>query len=351
MHLATDSPQFRRRALTIAISTVFAANVQVSIAADVQVSPPPGGNFVVKDSAKTNTLLEVQDGGTVRLPTVPAGPTGATGVCLSAGGVLGPCASIAGPTGPTGPTGPAGAAGPTGPAGPAGAAGPTGPTGPAGPAGATGPTGPAGPAGAAGATGPTGPAGPAGVAGPTGPTGPAGVAGPAGPTGPAGPAGVAGPTGPTGPAGVAGPVGPTGPTGPAGPAGTALGAFGSFANDIGSFITIAISGTSIPLTINVASNVTYAGTTATVVSAGSYRLHYCVRASAASFASARLLVNGVQLGPSTITPLSSTDTWCRDTIAALTAGSGIDVQLFGLVGTATLIAPGGAELVVERLGP
>jgi hypothetical protein len=116
---AFDHLPMKRRALPLAIALAFAGPTGVGYAADVQINTPPGGNFVVKDNAGSNTLLLVQGSGQVSVPNLPAGPTGATGVCYSAGGVLGPCASIAGPPGPTGPAGATGPAGPPGPTGPA----------------------------------------------------------------------------------------------------------------------------------------------------------------------------------------------------------------------------------------
>lgn len=144
MSNAFDHPPMRRRTLGLAISLAFVGTMGVGFAADVQINTPPGGNFVVKDNAGSNTLLQVQGGGQVSVPNLPAGPTGATGVCYSAGGVLGPCASIVGPTGPTGATGLPGPAGLTGATGAIGATGATGPTGATGATGATGVTGPTG---------------------------------------------------------------------------------------------------------------------------------------------------------------------------------------------------------------
>lgn len=47
---------------------------------------------------------------------------------------------------------------------------------------------------------------------------------------------------------------------------------------------------------------------------------------------------------------ASTAQLCRSTMVSLPApGSTVQLQLFGLLGAATLISPGGAELVVEQL--
>ncbi|MBD9407998.1 collagen triple helix repeat protein [Acidovorax delafieldii] len=158
-------------------------------AADVSITPPPGGGFVVKGPANTERL-RVQDSGEVRVPSLSGtannnasvlcfdGPTGRLGQC--APGVTTGATGATGATGPAGLTGATGATGATGPAGLTGATGATGPSGATGSAGATGATGPAGTPGAqgvaglTGATGATGAAGPAGATGATGPQGPAG---------------------------------------------------------------------------------------------------------------------------------------------------------------------------------
>lgn len=169
-----------------------------AIAADVSITPPAGGGFVIKDQA-SNERMRVQGTGEVLIPSLPATANTYSGlVCFDTlTGQLGRCAPGVG-VGPTGPVGPQG---------PVGATGPAGPQGPVGPSGATGAAGPAGP------QGPTGPAGAAGPTGPQGPAGPVGAQGPAGLQGPAGPQGEEGPVGPTGPTGPQGPMGPQGPAG------------------------------------------------------------------------------------------------------------------------------------------
>ena len=154
-------------------------------AADISVTPPPGGGFVVKGTS-TPESMRVQGSGDVLVPGLANTPTTNTSVLCFDGptGRLGQCApgAITGATGAPGARGPTGATGPTGAPGPAGATGTAGATGATGPAGATGATGPAGTPGtqgvpgATGATGATGLQGPAGATGATGPQGPAGSA-------------------------------------------------------------------------------------------------------------------------------------------------------------------------------
>ena len=92
-------------------------------------------------------------------------------------------------------------------------------------------------------------------------------------------------------------------------------------------------------------------TNVTVTNAGTYRLSYCVRTTSATLAATRLTLNGSPVAGSAIVPVSSAEnTFCRSTITAITAGSTIQVQLFGMLGAATLLSSGGAELTLERLG-
>ena len=131
-------------------------------AADVTLTPPPGGSVVIQ-SAPATPGLRVAPGPQVQLPGLPAAAEYGTPVCHDAGGTLGRCSA-----------GAIGTPGPTGPAGPVGSPGPIGPPGPPGPAGSPGPQGTVGPAG------PQGPVGPAGAQGAVGPAGPPGAQGPAG---------------------------------------------------------------------------------------------------------------------------------------------------------------------------
>ncbi|MBL8219100.1 MAG: hypothetical protein JNL62_07715 [Bryobacterales bacterium] len=259
---------------------------------------------------------------------VPAGANGvisvfateSTHVIIDINGYYVDLASVAGPTGPTGATGATGAAGAAstvpGPAGPAGSMGLTGPTGA---------TGAAGPTGAAGATGATGANGATGA---TGATGAASV--------------VPGPAGATG---------ATGATGPTGTGASGLQAFASFSNDSGSAYNVTIGGVSLDFfDTSVANNVSMTTPIATLPQAGTYKFHYCIRLTANSSASSRLVINGSAINASIITPVTQTDKYCRTTMLSLiSTNSTVQVQLFGTLTPVTLIAPGGAELVIEKL--
>ena len=57
----------------IAVATALLLATTASLAADVEVKSPPGGNFVVKDSAGT-LRLQVQGAGPVTIPNLLTAP-------------------------------------------------------------------------------------------------------------------------------------------------------------------------------------------------------------------------------------------------------------------------------------
>ena len=83
-------------------SVLIAFSVGAACAADITATPPPGGNFVVKNSAASADHLRIQDSGTVFVPPLGAQPTQTTPVCVNtADGQLGTCAaSGVGPVAP-----------------------------------------------------------------------------------------------------------------------------------------------------------------------------------------------------------------------------------------------------------
>lgn len=314
--------------------------------------------------------------------------------------------TLAGPTGATGPTGPTGAIGPAGATGPTGSIGPTGVTGaglqgivafnpliaptyttgqvvlyngssyvanvnsPAGTPGAsadytllaaagiTGATGATGPTGSTGATGDTGPTG---ITGATGGTGPTGITGATGATGPIGSTGVTGDTGPTGSTGATGGTGPTGSTGatggtgPTGSTGTSLTATSGYASNTGGgVVAVIVGGTtiSLPNEQNLSADITAnaANTIFTVAPAGRYYISYHINLTAGLLVSSRILINGTPPASSIIAPVASLANFNNSFIVTLPAGSTIQLQLFGLLGAATLLGGSvGAALNIIRL--
>ncbi len=148
--------------------------------ADITITPPANGGFVIKNNAGNAERLRVMETGDVYLPNLSNTTEAGSVACYdAASGRLGKCAAgaIVGNPGPTGATGATGATGPAGATGATGQAGPAGPTGPIGIQGPAGQTGAQGPIGATGLQGPTGAQGEIGLPGPTGPAGPAGASG------------------------------------------------------------------------------------------------------------------------------------------------------------------------------
>ncbi|RDY88153.1 BclA C-terminal domain-containing protein [Bacillus amyloliquefaciens] len=281
------------------------------------------------------------------------GPTGITGVT----GDTGPT-GITGVTGVTGPTGITGVTGDTGPTGITGATGTTGPTGITGVTGATGPigvTGVTGDTGPTGITGVTGDTGPTGITGVTGATGPTGITGVTGDTGPTGITGVTGDTGPTGITGVTGATGPTGITGVTGVTGTSLTATSGFASNTGGgIVAVVVGGTtiSLPNDQNLSADITAnaANTVFTVAPAGRYYISYHINLTAGLLVSSRVLINGTPFTSSIIAPVASLANFNNSFIVTLAADSTIQLQLFGLLGAATLLGGSvGAALNIIRL--
>lgn len=115
--------RFTHSPVAAACGLLLSSHVLVAAAANVEITPPAGG--------------DVQINGKVVVPALPSTTGTQTGVvCYDAAGTLVTCPAsygATGPTGATGATGSTGATGVTGAAGPTGATGATGATGPAGP--------------------------------------------------------------------------------------------------------------------------------------------------------------------------------------------------------------------------
>ena len=212
----------RRIPLLVAMSAALASIT--CFASDVEVTPAPGGAFIIKDES-LNERFRVLDSGEVYIPGVTSTPLNSALLCFSSptgqvtqcdpsalDGAQGPV----GATGEQGPVGDKGAVGDKGPQGDAGDQGPIGTTGAPGPVGDKGAVGDKGPQGDAGAQGPVGTTGDQGPVGNQGAEGNQGATGATGAPGPVGDKGALGDKGPQGDAGDQGPVGTTGAPGPVG---------------------------------------------------------------------------------------------------------------------------------------
>ncbi|WP_017417629.1 BclA C-terminal domain-containing protein [Bacillus amyloliquefaciens] len=176
------------------------------------------------------------------------------------------------------------------------------------------------------------------------------LAGPTGATGPTGPAG-----GPAGPTGAIGPAGATGPTGPTGITGTSLTATSGYASNTGGgVVAVIVGGTtiSLPNEQNLSADITAnaANTVFTVAPAGRYYISYHINLTAGLLVSSRILINGTPPASSIIAPVASLANFNNSFIVTLPAGSTIQLQLFGLLGAATLLGGSvGAALNIIRL--
>ncbi|MFS1184429.1 BclA C-terminal domain-containing protein [Bacillus velezensis] len=286
----------------------------------------------------------------------PTGPTGVTGAGLQGIVPFDPLAAAAYTAGqPVTFNGSSYVANVNSPAGTPGAsadytllaaAGITGATGGTGPTGFTGATGGTGPTGITGATGGTGPTGITGATGGTGPTGFTGATGDTGPTG------ITGATGVTGPTGITGATGGTGPTGITGTSLTATSGYAS--NTGGGVVAVIVGGTtiSLPNEQNLSADITVnaANTVFTVAPAGRYYISYHINLTAGLLVSSRILINGTPPASSIIAPVASLANFNNSFIVTLPAGSTIQLQLFGLLGAATLLGGSvGAALNIIRL--
>ncbi|MEM1500580.1 BclA C-terminal domain-containing protein [Bacillus velezensis] len=182
-----------------------------------------------------------------------------------------------------------------------------------------------------------------------GPTGPTGVTGATGGTGPTGSTGVTGDTGPTGSTGATGGTGPTGSTG------TSLTATSGYASNTGGgVVAVIVGGTtiSLPNEQNLSADITAnaANTIFTVAPAGRYYISYHINLTAGLLVSSRILINGTPPASSIIAPVASLANFNNSFIVTLPAGSTIQLQLFGLLGAATLLGGSvGAALNIIRL--
>ncbi len=93
-----------------------------------------------------------------------------------------------------------------------------------------------------------------------------------------------------------------------------------------------------------------ANTVFTVNTPGRYRLAYNLNTSTALASGTRLLINNTPNQASTVAPSLSLSHFSNEIIVDLSAGDTITLQMYGLLGSATLL-PGsaGASLSITRL--
>lgn len=87
----------------------------------------------------------------------------------------------------------------------------------------------------------------------------------------------------------------------------------------------------------------------TVPATGTYMVSYRIRTTTALRMSSQVLRNGEPLSGSTFSPAAAVSDYTATVFAALSAGDTLELQLFGLAGTAALQDGNGAGLTVIRL--
>ncbi|WP_288993402.1 BclA C-terminal domain-containing protein, partial [uncultured Paenibacillus sp.] len=188
-----------------------------------------------------------------------------------------------------------------------------------------------------------------GATGITGATG-VGVTGSTGVTGATGETGATGITGATG-VSVTGSTGSTGVTGATGATGTSVTSNSAFAENTNGTIVVILGGTLVPLpnNQNIGTGITVNGTndTFTLTNAGRYYISYKINLTAALAIQSRVLLNGTAIPASVVSPVLSLSQLQSDFMVTVTAGSTIQLQLFGLVGAAVLSPPGSTLNIIQ----
>lgn len=123
-------------------------------------------------------------------------------------------------------------------------------------------------------------------------------------------------------------------------------------NTAGDTFLVALGGT----TVNLPNNqnldgftVNGANTIFTVPSTGTYLVTYQINVTVSLLISTRILRNGTAIPGSVFAPTVSVSAYTATTIVSLTASDQLQLQFFGVVGTAVLQGGAGATLTVIRL--
>ncbi len=87
----------------------------------------------------------------------------------------------------------------------------------------------------------------------------------------------------------------------------------------------------------------------TVPATGEYLISYAVATTAALLVSSQVLQNGAPIASSIVTPTVAADNLSSAFIVPLTAGDTLTLQLFGLLGAATLLGGASTYMTVVRV--
>ena len=145
-------------------------------------------------------------------------------------------------------------------------------------------------------------------------------------------------------------IGPTGPTGPTGASVTSDSM--SAANTTSAVIAVVLGGTNVPLPDNQNLNtftVDGTNTVFTVPATGEYLISYAVATTAALLVSSQITQSGTPIAASVITPTVAASNLESTFIVPLTAGDTLSLQLFGLLGAATLLGGASTYMTLVRV--
>lgn len=123
-------------------------------------------------------------------------------------------------------------------------------------------------------------------------------------------------------------------------------------NTSGSTIAVVLAGTDVSLpNSQLLSSFTVDGTNTvfTATEAGTYAISYSVNLTQELLLSTQILLNGSPLPGSILSPTLAQANYSLTFLATLAAGDTLELQLFGLLGSATLQSGTGASLTAIKL--
>lgn len=114
-------------------------------------------------------------------------------------------------------------------------------------------------------------------------------------------------------------------------------------------IAVILGGTAIPLTLTNSQGFTSTTTTVTSQNAGVYLISYRISTTASLLMQAGVFINGTSATPLVSDPGVAATQFEGCSIQQLNAGDNIQLQLYGLLGSAVLIGGAGATLNIVRI--
>lgn len=126
----------------------------------------------------------------------------------------------------------------------------------------------------------------------------------------------------------------------------------SASNTSSSVIAVVLGGTTVPLPdAQYLSGITVDGANSsfTIPTSGVYRISYNISTTAALLLSTRVTLNGSGIAALTVSPTVSLNNFRSEAIVALAAGDVLQLQMFGLLGAATLSGGASNYMTIQQL--